>query len=121
MSYREMHPWFDATFRDYDIPHQIRVGLWNYLAYGIPAGGFCMHVLNNDFIQAMGSADCHWSSQGLKDLAMWITWNAPRASYGSKEKILAWSMLSDEDRRTIMIDCRLRPSVVDILKGTSVA
>lgn len=117
MSYREMHPWFDDTFRDYDIPHQIRVGLWNYLAYGIPAGGFCMHVLNNNFLGAMGSADSFWTNRSLKDLALWIIHNAPQPSYGSKENIYAWSKLTDEERRAIMIDYRLRPSVVDILKG----
>jgi len=122
MTIREMHPQFDDTFLHYDsVPHQIRVGLWNYLAYGIPAGGFCMQVLNNNFMGAMGSADSSWNGRSFKDLALWITWYAPSESFGSDEKIRNWVKKTDLERREIMIELKLRPSVIDILKGDAIA
>jgi hypothetical protein len=117
-----MHPQFNETFMYYDtIPDGIREGLWNYFAYGISAGGFCMHVLNNNFFGAMGSADHSWNSKSFKDLAKWIQQYAPPQSYGSRENIEAWQGLTDDERLEIMIELRLRPSVVDILKGAAVS
>jgi hypothetical protein len=122
MAYRTIHPQFNDTFEYYgSVPDAIREGLWNYFAYGIPAGGFCMHVLNNNFLGAMGSADHTWNGNSFKHLAKWITQYAPQQAYGSHEKIQEWMRLTDEERRDIMIELRLRPSVIDILKGVAVA
>lgn len=122
MAYREIHPQFNDTFQYYStVPDGIREGLWNYIAYGIPAGGFCMHVLNNNFLGAMGSADHGWNGRSFKDLAKWIQQYAPPQCYGSREKIEAWQELTDDERLEIMIELKLRPSVVDILRGVGVA
>jgi hypothetical protein len=122
MTYRTIHPQFNDTFAYYSsVPEGIREGLWNYFAYGISAGGFCMHVLNNNFLGAVCSADHSWTGRSFQELAKWINQHAPRQAYGSPEKIEAWQRLTDDERRDIMIELRLRPSVIDILRGVGVA
>jgi len=122
MAYRAIHPQFNDTFEYYSsVPDTIREALWNYFAYGIPAGGFCMHVLNNNFRGAMASADHTWDGQSFKHLSKWIDQYAPNQAYGNREKIEAWQHLTDEERRDIMIELRLRPSEFDILRGLAVS
>lgn len=118
MEYRKMHPRFVATFEYYaEVPHHIREGLWNYFAYGLEPGGFLKAVIFNDFQSALLRSDGPWSRQGLKDLAGWMVNQAPYGSYGSEEAYENWRQLTDEQRRDTMIMKRLRPSVIDILKG----
>jgi hypothetical protein len=117
-----MHPQFNDTFVYYEsVPHDIRVGLWNYLAYGISAGGFCMHVLNNNFLGAACSADHSWSGRSFKDLAKWIGQHAPMQAYGNAVNIKSWQGLTNEERQDIMIEIKLRPSEFDILRGDAQA
>jgi len=120
--YRTIHPQFNDTFLYYEsVPEGIREALWNYFAYGIHPGGFLMHILNNNFLGAMGSADHTWTGRSFQHLARWINQYAPRQAYGNAENIKAWQHLTDEERRDIMIELRLRPSVIDILRGVGVA
>ena len=70
---------------------------------------------------AMGSADHTWDGRSFKDLAKWIDQYAPRQAYGNRENIEAWQRLTDEERRDIMIELRLRPSEFDILRGLAVS
>lgn len=122
MAYRTIHPQFNDTFECYSsVPVQIREGLWNYFAYGIQAGGFCMYVLNNNFLGAVCSADHSWDIHSLRDLGKWINHYAPMESYGSLKNINAWQRLTDDERLEIMIERSLRPSVIDILRGVAVA
>lgn len=122
MTYRKIHPQFNDTFVYHDsVPDAIREGLWNYLAYGISPGGFVMNVLLNNFFGAMGSADHSWNGRSFKELAKWIDQYVPVQAYGTREKVELWQSLTDEERRDIMIELSLRPSVVDILRGVAVA
>lgn len=122
MTYRKMHPQFNDTFAYYDsVPDAIREGLWNYFAYGISPGGFCMHVLNNNFFGAIGSADHSWNGNSFKHLVKWIEQYAPPRSYGNVENIRVWQRLTDDERRDIMIELKLRPGEFDILRGVAVA
>lgn len=118
---REIHPQFNETFTYYaGVPDLIREGLWNYLAYGIPPGGFLTAALRNDFARAMCSADAHWNGKSFKDLGKWILQYMPAYSCGSEETMKEWMKKSDEERRDIMIEYRLRPHEFDILAGRAV-
>jgi hypothetical protein len=121
--YRKMHPWFEYTFSMYynEVPTDFRESLWMYMAYGIEPGSFGMAVLRNDFASAVFSAHRMLTADTFRDLAGWLDSCAPRQSWGSKENVEDWIKLTSVERRDIMIGCRLRPSVVDILKGVAVA
>jgi hypothetical protein len=118
-----MHPWFDRTFADYypEVPIDFRESFWMYMAYGIEPGGFGMAVLRNDFVGAVARAHRMLTADTFRDLAGWLDGFAPRQSWGNKENVESWMKLTSVERRDIMISYRLRPSVIDILKGVAVA
>jgi hypothetical protein len=118
-----MHPWFDRTFADYypEVPTDFREALWMYMVYGIEPGSFGMAVLKNNFCDAVCGAHRMLTADTFRDLAGWLVNYAPCQSWGDKERIEFWTNLTDVERRDIMIECRLRPSVIDILKGVAVA
>jgi 1,2-phenylacetyl-CoA epoxidase PaaB subunit len=112
---------FANTFQYFsDIPDAIQSGLWNYLAYGLQPGSFLESVLTNNYVMAMVRADGTWTRRGLHDLAKWILHEAPIDSWGSAEKYNAWRELTDEQRRDIMIEKKLRPHEFEILSGVEV-
>ena len=118
---RAMHPQFDDTFLHYgNVPDELKHGFWNYFAYGIEPGSFGMAVLCNDFINASCRAHPALTVATFRDMAKWLVNCAPSGSYGNEETVIAWCRKSDQERLDIMIEYRLRPSVVDILKGTAV-
>lgn len=122
MAYRTIHPQFEATFNHFAaIPGAIREGLWNYMAYGWPPGGFMTSVLKNDFFGVAARADHFWNGQSLKQLAKWIDTNMPLYMRGDDEAIQVWQAKTDEERRDIMIELGLRPSEFDIIAGRAVA
>ena len=110
---------FEESFEHYpNIPTDFVSPLWLYFAHGIEPGSFGMAVLSNDFYSAVARAHPSLTSASLRELANWMINTAPRDSYGSMENINKWKALSDDQRRDIMIDCKLRPSVIDVLNGT---
>ena len=121
MSYREMHQQFKETFEYYKVPEEMQEAFWNYLAYGIDPGSFGMAILRNDFFDAVVRAHRTLSSDHLRSISKWFLNVAPSIAFGSEEKIKEWKALSDEERRDIMIELRLRPSEFDILRGIAVA
>lgn len=121
MSYRDPHPQFMATFEHYAVPQEMQMAFWNYLAYGWDPGGFGTAILRNDFFGAVLRAHPVLTSDHLRSIAKWFSNIPPPASFGSDAKIEAWKALIDDERRDIMIEYRLRPSVVDILRGVAVA
>ena len=113
-----MSPRFEDSFEFYpDVDLDFRQSLWLYMMYGIDLGSFGMAVLRNDFHDAMNRAHRALTAARLRALTNWLYDNAPRISYGSEQNIITWKSLSDEQRRDILIECGLRPSVVDVLKG----
>lgn len=113
------HYMFEDSFEHYlNIPRDFISPLWLYFSHGIEPGSFGMGVLSNNFYSAAACAHPSLSVESLKQLANWILNNAPRNSYGSMDKVNNWIKLTDDERRDIMIDCRLRPSIVDVLNGT---
>jgi len=117
MSYRTIHPQFKSTFDGYSVPEEMQEAFWNYLAYGWDPGGFGMAILRNDFSGAVLRAHPALTSENLRHIAKWLSNSPPPASFGSDTKISEWQALTDEERRDIMIEYRLRPSVIDVLMG----
>jgi|GEM_PF-1471547 len=120
MAYRSIHPQFRATFGYDTIPDLIQESLWNYLAYGLPPGGFMEAVLKNDFTSAMARADHTWNGRSFKDLARWVEKYVPHYARGTDDIMKKWMKLTDEQRRDIMIDLGLRPGEFEILAGHAV-
>jgi hypothetical protein len=120
--FRAMHPQFENSFEYYhNVPDDFREALWMYFAYGIEPGGFGMAVLSNDFAGAVCRAHAMLTANTFRDLAKWLISCAPLESYGNNENIKSWKSKTDEERRDIMIEYGLRPSVIDILKGNAIA
>jgi hypothetical protein len=91
MEYRTIHPQFNNTFEYYaGIPSLTREALWNYMAYGLPPGGFLSAVLENDLYRAIFSADHTWTGGTFKELVGWISNYAPVMSYGNTYNIESW-------------------------------
>lgn len=118
---RKIHPVFKETFSHYpDISDLTQETLWNYLAYGLPPGGFITSVLENDFIMALSRADAFWTTKGLRNLAKWLGQYMPGEAFGSREAIEQWKAKSQQERTDIMVARGLRPSEFDILAGRAV-
>lgn len=119
---RTMHPQFDSTFEHFpNVPIELREGFWNYFAYGISPGSFGLAVLCNDFLGAAVRAHPSLPSATFRDMAKWLLHHAPRHSFGDKKTVEVWIQKTNQERQDIMIECKLRPSVIDILKGEAVA
>ena len=121
MAYREMHPQFKATFDHHDVPVEMQEAFWNYLAYGWDPGSFGVAILRNDFAGAVLRAHRALTAECFRSIAIWFANVPPPMAFGSDAKIEAWKALTDDERRDIMIEHRLRPSVIDVLKGIAVA
>lgn len=119
MAYREMHPQFKETFLHSDFPVEMQEAFWNYLAYGWDPGSFGMAILRNSFMDAVARAHRALTAEHMREIAVWFANVPPPMSFGSDAKIEAWKALTDDERRDIMIEYRLRPSVIDILKGAT--
>ena len=115
---KEIHPKFIETFSMFPaVPVELPSSLWLYFCYGIPPGGFMTAVLCNDFCDAVCRAHPMLTAETLRSLAKWLINCAPSDSFGSADKMRRWQSLTNDERKDIMILYRLRPSVVEILKG----
>ncbi len=113
-----MHRLFVETLKDYQmIPHDMAESYWLYLNYGLYPGSFGTFVLTNNFSSAVNCAHRSLSADTFRDLANWISDYFPRTCRGSDENMVKWKALTDDQRRDILIEYRLRPSVIDILSG----
>lgn len=74
---------------DYDIPELIAGGLERYIDHGIPTGGFLRACLENDFVSACSRAN-FISADELTALALFLTFEMPPLSWGSRERVSAW-------------------------------
>lgn len=74
------------------IPSHTRESIARWIEDGIPAGSFCMAILNNDLFAAFGRAD-HINSQHIKTICAWIYSYAPSNCWGSKEITQQWKGL----------------------------
>lgn len=118
MTYRKMHPQFKQTFNNYEFPEEMQEAFWNYLAYGWDPGSFGTAILRNNFMDAVARAHRHLTAECFRQMAVWFANVPPPMSFGTDAKIEAWKALTDDERRDIMIEYGLRPSVIDVLMGT---
>ncbi len=117
-----MHKMFKDSFDDLaEVDLDMKEALWLYMCHGIEPGSFGMAVLQNDFMTAALMAHPALPASVFKGIAQWLKFMAPNRSWGSEAEVKYWKSLSDEQRRDLMIECELRPSVIQILKGEQVA
>ena len=73
----------------YYIPIRMMPGIERYVSKGVPVGDFLMAVFENNLVEAMGRADDE-NLVNLPAYAVYLRWEMPRGSWGSKEKVKAW-------------------------------
>jgi hypothetical protein len=71
------------------LPGHMQGGMQRYIENRVPPGDFLYAVLTNDLIGAYDRAD-DVNSARLRDYALFLYNQAPRACYGSKENVAAW-------------------------------
>ena len=81
---------FIAGGRIYKVPDYMRYGLEAYIEQGYMPGGFLTAVLENKFVDAVSNADLE-NTRNLQAYANFLYNYAPRACWGSREKVKAWS------------------------------
>lgn len=79
------------------VPDHLRGGLLLYLQHGILPGSFLQAVLINDLAQAVLRADPE-ALFGLRAVVEFLLWNTPADSWGSRERVLAWTTTPDRLR-----------------------
>lgn len=118
----KMHRMFIKSFDGLEpIDQNCMDALWLYMCYGTEPGSFVKSVLENDFMNALIHAHPALPLTALKGMTQWLQFMAPPSCYGSELQVARWQNKTDEERRDIMIKYKLRPSVVQILKGEEVA
>jgi hypothetical protein len=86
-----------------------------YLFYGLEPGGFLEAMFSGRYHDAAFKADIE-NKKYFVDIVKWITWSAPDACKGSRENIIAWIKLTDEQRREILVKNNLAHPLFDIIK-----
>ena len=118
LDYCTMVPKFDKSFDMFDLATEdFKESMWNYMSYGLQPGGLGMSILLNDLASVVNRMHPALQIDNLKDMINWVHNVAPPTSFGSTENINKWENLSDTERRDILIKYRLRPSVIEILRG----
>lgn len=119
MTYTNMSLAFAASLDEFSVPVELQEGFWNYFMYGWEPGSLGLAILENDFCAAVCRAHPSLSAEHLRHIAKWFyNTRLPRSAYGSAKNILYWKSLSDEQRREIMEDHKLCPTVFDVLRAT---
>lgn len=116
--YLPMQTPFIESFSGFGVPLELQEAFWNYFMYGLEPGGFGMAILRNDFVDAVCRAHRSLTADHFREIALWFSnTRLPRDSYGSDDNIEKWKRLSNEERRIIMEDLKLCPTVFDVLRG----
>jgi len=100
------------------VPIDTIEALWTYFSYGLLPGSMLSAALTNNFYAMASRMHPSLPSTFPTHLAGWLLNCAPDGSFGNEANVRTWVGLTDDIRREQMIQCRLRPSVIDILKGT---
>lgn len=69
----------------------------NYARDGIPTGGFCRAVLENDLAGAFGRADSD-NRADLFEIVGYVYNELPQNCWGSRENVAAWLKKKEEER-----------------------
>ena len=94
-------------------PHTVDA-LAGYFLYGYQPGGFLTAMLMKELTNAVFVADTA-NKVAFVDIYKWISWQAPRESWGSSENMQKWMNLTDNQRRTILVRCNMANSVFEII------
>ena len=108
------------TFKYWDVPKDFAEPFYNYLVYGWTPGSCFTSVLANDFAGAISHSHPGNTINAFKALVGWMRDIMPEESYGSYEKVKAWTGINPEQRRIILEHHDLifasKEEVVKILK-----
>jgi hypothetical protein len=108
------------SFEQYSVPQEYADPLINYLVYGFNPGSFWTAVLANDFLDAMAKSHPANNINALKNVGCWIINEMPCKAYGSREKVKEWTELSEDVRRSYLVEKNLihteQDEIVLILK-----
>ena len=72
------------------VPEHLRPGLFKWIEFGCPVGGFLTSVLENDLGEAVVKAD-EDSMSSLWSLIIFLYNWSPPDCWGSSEKVKAWA------------------------------
>jgi len=108
------------TFQLWDVPKEFAEPFYNYLVFGYSPGSCFTSVLANDFASAISRSHPSNTISAFKSLVGWMRDIMPEESYGSYEKVKAWTGINPEQRRIILEHHDLifasKEEVVKILK-----
>ena len=108
------------TFAQWQVPKDFADPFYNYLVYGYTPGSCFTSVLANDFVSAIARSHPSNTINAFKALVGWMRDTMPEESYGSYEKVKAWTGINPEQRRIILEHHGLiftsKEEVVKILK-----
>lgn len=108
------------TFAQWQVPKDFVDPFYNYLVYGYTPGSCFTSVLANDFVSAIARSHPSNTINAFKALVGWMRDTMPEESYGSYEKVKAWTGINPEQRRIILEHHGLiftsKEEVVKILK-----
>lgn len=80
------------------IPQHLHGGIVRYLRDGVIPGSFLQAIISNELRQACAAADMSLNMGHLKALTGWLRDCAPLGSFGSLEKMQAWSNARHAER-----------------------
>lgn len=67
----------------------VKWSLDNYVSQRIPTGGFLQAVLENNLLEAFGSADSD-NLRDLQEIVQYCYWELPSSCWGSPQKVREW-------------------------------
>jgi len=108
------------TFQHWQVPKDFAEPFYNYLVHGYTPGSCFTSVLANDFVSAISRSHPSNTVNAFKSLVGWMRDTMPEESYGSYEKVKAWTGINPEQRRIILEHTGLvfttKEEIVKILK-----
>ncbi len=90
------------TFRDWNVPEDFAMPIYNYLVYGLSPGSFFTAVLENDFMTAIQRSHTGNTITALKALTGWIQDCMPCHAYGSSYSVKEWLKRDSAERRKML-------------------
>ncbi len=72
------------------LPERFRGGVERWIEHGIEPGNFLSSVIDDDLLDALGSAGGDMTRADIRDIALWFHWEAPTVCHGSLAKSRTW-------------------------------
>ena len=90
------------TFQHWNVPKDFADPMYNYLVFGYSPGSCFSAVLANDFARAIASSHPGNTVEAFKALSGWIQDTVPQEARGDWGVVLRWTVMSAEERRSIL-------------------